>query len=549
MERLQASGVTTIFGQSIPAAALQLAERFGIRQIGYRTENAGGVMADGYARITSTLGLVAAQNGPAATLLVPPFAEAMKASTPLLGLVQDVPRTHVGRNAFQEYDHHALFSGCTKWVGRVERADQLEHQLDMAIRQALGGRPGPVVLLLPMDLLSERTLTEFKREPLNLQFPLARSVPQPSQVELAAAILAGARKPLIVAGGGVHLSGACAALGALQELGVPVATTNMGKGAVSDLHPLSMGVIGNCMEASAPIHGCRAYIDAADVVLLVGTRTNQNATDSWRLFSTTTKFIHIDIDFAETGRNYDSLSLVGDARESLVALTRAMRNLPAPRFEPVTNLITESRRQAKVDLQERLVASADGVRPEALMARLAELLPEDAVVAADASYSTNWVVTYLPVRKAGDRFLLPRGLAGLGWGVPLAMGAKVARPEAFVVAVVGDGGFGHVWSELEAARRQGINITVIVFNNGVLGYQKHAEERDYGASTDACDFGPVDHAQVAQACGCVGITVKHQHEIEAALRQALGAKGPVLIDVITDPTAKPPLSAFASSRQ
>jgi acetolactate synthase-1/2/3 large subunit len=214
----------------------------------------------------------------------------------------------------------------------------------------------------------------------------------------------------------------------------------------------------------------------------------------------------------------------------------------------VAALIQASREAARGALQERLMPRSAGVRPEAVMSVLAKMLPADAIVAADASYATNWVATYLPARSVGERFLLPRGLAGLGWGLPLAMGAKIASPASRVVAVVGDGGFAHCWSELEAARRQGIAVTVIVFNNRILGYQKHAEEGEYGASTDACDLDPVDHAQIATACGCLGVTVSSHDEIEAALRAAFAADGPAVIDVITDPAARPPLSLFEGKR-
>ncbi len=547
MQCLVRSGVTHIFGQSIPPALMQLCGRYGVRQVGYRTENAGGVMADGYARVSGKLGVVAAQNGPAATLLVPPMAEALKASIPLLALVQDVSRQHTGKNAFQEYDHEALFSGCTKWIGRIDRADLIETQVEAAIRNAISGRPGPVILLLPMDLLAESAAVVLKRRPTPIGYPLTRSVPERSALEAAAGALASAARPLVVAGGGVHSSGAQGALAAFQhEFGLPVATTNMGKGAVSELHPLSIGVVGNCMGASAPSHGMKDYVRTADVVLLAGTRTNQNGTNSWTLFAPDANFIHIDVDALEIGRNYDALALVGDVRETLFALADCLRVLPARAANAAQDAgrIAESRCAAAAALQARVTPSAAGVRPEAVMQALAELLPAGSIVAADASYSTNWVATYLPARQAGDRFLMPRGLAGLGWGLPLAMGAKVAKPGARVVALVGDGGFGHCWSELETAQREGIAVVVIVLNNGILGYQKHAEEVNFGASTAACDFQSVDHAQIARACGCAGLRIASHADIAPMLAAAFAEERPVVVDVITDPAAKPPLAFF-----
>ncbi len=548
LQCLRRSGVTTIFGQSIPSAILQLAPHYGITQVGYRTENAGGVMADGYARVSGQLGVVAAQNGPAATLLVAPLAEALKASVPLLAIVQDVSRAHAGRNAFQELDHMALFQGCTKWCARAERLDTLEDLIDTAIRQAVSGRPGPVALMLPMDLLREKTTRGLRRNGTSASYPWARSVASCASIATASSMLTSARQPLIVAGGGVHISGAYDALARLQhEFQLPVATTNMGKGAVADTHALSIGVIGNCMGASAPSHGMRGYVRAADVVLLAGTRTNQNGTDSWRLFNPDARFIHIDVDPAEIGRNYDSVALVGDLRETLLALGNALQShgWTSPGNPSVS--IAASRAQATQDFLKRTRRDSKGMRPEAVMHCLSQMLPDDAIVAADASYSTNWVASYLATKKTGDRFLLPRGLAGLGWGLPLAMGAKVARPNSLVVAVVGDGGFGHCWSELEAASRQGIHVVTIVLNNGILGYQKHAEDMEYGSSTDACDFLSVDHAAIARACGCAGYTVRSNAELADALGRSIEEKRPAVVDVVTDPEAKPPLTIFESA--
>ncbi len=504
-------------------------------------------MADGFARVSGAIGLVAAQNGPAATLLVPPLAEALKASIPLLAIVQDVPRLDAGKNAFQEYDHDALFRGCAKWIGRVDFPDRAEQQIEAAIRQATSGRPGPVVLLLPMDLLREKSSLALKRRPTMATHPFSRSVPAPEQVKYAAEVIADARRPLLVAGGGVHLSGAAEVVAAFQaEFGVPVGTTNMGKGAVSEDHPLSLGVLGNSMGPSAPSHGIRDYVRSADVVLFVGNRTNQNGTDTWRLFDPKAQFIHIDVDPAETNRNYDSLALIGDARETLLVVSEALRKYPKPNFEDVSERVARSRADAKLELEKRATPGNSGVKPEAVMLELARLLPPDSIVAADASYSTNWVATYLPARKVGNRFLLPRGLAGLGWGLPMAMGAKLARPDANVVAVVGDGGFAHCWSELETARREGIKVTVIVLNNSILAYQKHAEEKEFGKSTSACDLGSVDHAQLAEACDCVGITVRTHKEIGPAIEAAFDSSRPVVIDVMTDPDARAPVSLFES---
>ena len=292
---LQRHGVVVTFGQSLPSAIQLANEALGIRQIAYRAENAGGIMADGYARISHKVGVVTAQNGPAATLLVAPLAEALKASVPIVALVQEVARNTADRNAFQELDHFTLFSGCAKWVRRVDQASRVDDYVDMAFTAATTGRPAPAVLLFPADFLNDSAALASERS-LNLgSYPLDRLVPAPLQIEQAAKLLAAAKAPVIFAGGGVHLSDAADALARLQETAaLPVATTNMGKGAVDEGHPLSLGVAANALGRNGSTRHLRSIIDRADVILLIGTRTNQNGTDSWSLYPRSATFIHVD---------------------------------------------------------------------------------------------------------------------------------------------------------------------------------------------------------------------------------------------------------------
>src|SRR5687768_6774267 len=201
-------------------------------------------MADAYARISHKVGVVTAQNGPAATLLVPGLAEALKASIPVVAIVQDLRRDQTDRNAFQELDHLALFQGCAKQVLRVPTAGRIDDYVDLAFTAAAGGRPGPVVLLCPPDLLGEPAPPPSGRRASLGAYPLDRPVADPEAVRRAAELLARAERPLVVAGGGVHLSDAAQELALLQdEAGLPVATTTMGKGAVDERHPLSLGVV------------------------------------------------------------------------------------------------------------------------------------------------------------------------------------------------------------------------------------------------------------------------------------------------------------------
>lgn len=551
-------GVALTFGQSLPSAFHLAAPHVGIDQKVYRQENAGGAMADGYARISRKVGVVTAQNGPAAALLVPPLAEALKASVPVLALVQEVTRDASDRNAFQELDHLRMFEPVAKWVRRLDRADRLDDYVDMAFTAAASGRPGPAVLLVPADLLTEAaapasSLLRPRRLSLG-QAPLDRCLADPAAVAAAADALAAARHPLVVAGGGVHLSGAAPELAALQEAAhLPVGTTVMGKGAVDETHPLSLGVVGYVMGLGARTHALRPMVERADLVLLVGNRTNQNGTDSWKLFGEGTRFVHLDTDPMEVGRNYEAQRLVGDAKLTLAALTAALRDkdlrareAARPGVEKEIAAAVAQWRDTVADLAAR---DAGPCRPERIMAELDRLLGPDDIVVADASYSSIWVANGLTAKRAGQRFLTPRGIAGLGWGLPMAIGAAIAAAEAGsgarVACLCGDGGFGHSWAELEMLRRLQLPITLLVLNNGILGYQKHAEEVKFGEHTIAVNFAAVDHAAIARACGVEGARVENGAGIAPALRAALDARRPVLLDLLTDPDAKPPISAFA----
>lgn len=551
-QALRRHGVEYLFGQSNPPGLTLAANDLGIQQIGYRTENAGTYMADGYARVTGKVPVVTAQNGPAATLLVPGLAECLSASIPIVALVQDVGPNALDRNAFQELDQLELFKGVSKWTRRVTTADRIEDYVDMAFTLAASGRPGPVVLLVSMELLAEPQA----REPLALRtaplgrYPLDRARPSDSALAEAAALLASAKAPIVYAGGGVIGSGAQQELRRLQDLAhLPVATSTMGKGSVDETHPLSIGIIGYYMATRGMAKFLKPMVTDADVILLIGNRTNQNGTDSWKLLPRTAKYIHIDIDPLEIGRNYEAVRLAGDAKLTLEALNHALaaqdlgqRQAARPGLE---STITDAKAKHREEIASVTQSDNAPIRPERFMAELERQLADDHIVVADASFSSIWIANYLTAR-ANRRFITPRGQAGLGWGFPLAMGAKIGQPGRPVFVVVGDGGFGHVWSELETCHRHGISVVVAVMNNAILGYQLHAEDAGLGRHTNVCEFAPVNHAAIAQACGIKGIRLEHPGQISAVLAEALATQGSVLIDILVDPNAMPPVAAFAA---
>ncbi len=405
---LRSHGITECFGQSLPSAFFLAAERHGIRQVSYRTENAGGAMADAAARISNKVAIIGAQNGPAATLLVAPLAEAMKASIPIVSLVQDVPTTARDRNAFQELDHLSLFAAVTKRVNTLTDPSRAQEYLEAALREAATGRPGPVVLLLPKDLLNAKAPEVCEPRRVLTNVPLDRVRPAATAVTAAADVIATARRPIVIAGGGVHGSAAVSALTRLQErASLPVATTNMGKGSVDERHPLSLGVIGSAMGEGSPQVGVREYIQGADLFLFVGTRTNENATDSWRLFPSSANYVHIDVDGREVGRNYPSLPLVGDAALALDDLAAALGERTLAHLHDGNDKVETGVANARFSSQHSIPAiGKDGMlTPQHVTSALDELIGPETTVVADASYSTLWSTYYLTAKAPGQRFL------------------------------------------------------------------------------------------------------------------------------------------------
>ena len=359
-------GVRSVFSQSLPSAVALALEDLGVTQIAYRTENAGAAMADGFARVMGRAAVVTAQNGPAATLLVPGLAEALKASIPVIALVQEVNRAQADRNAFQELDHFALFSGVVKSIRKLVEPSRAADYVDLAFATATSGRPGPVVLLLPADLLLEEVPAQSLRGANLGAFPLDQFLPGTAMLDEAAALLAKARNPLIIAGGGIHISGASRSLADLQEKAcLPVLTTVMGKGAVDENHPLSLGVAGYALGRLSPARHMCSVIQNADVILLVGTRTNQNGTNSWAAYPEKAKYIHIDVDASEIGRNYEALRLVGDARETLTALTQRLTGR-RPANSDLRRAVATARMRHQEDMQPLFWSKSISHTPRAL---------------------------------------------------------------------------------------------------------------------------------------------------------------------------------------
>ena len=549
-EALRDCGVTHLFGLDSPEALYAEIDRAEMRPITVRDERSGAIMADAYARVSGRPAVCTAIRGPGATNLITGVAEAWAASSPVIAVVNDVSTGVVGKNPIQEVDHLALFAPVTKWAVRLDRPERAGELLLRAVATATSGRPGPALLSCPDDVLARAGSAGPAPRAGIRRYPHARAAPDPSAVRDALAVLVEARRPAIVAGGGVLISGASAELREVADLlGAPVATTLLGKGSVDETHPLSAGVVG--AYTGGELGRGRVANDvvrAADTVLLVGTKTGNVTTADWTVPDPASRVVHVDVDAAEIGRNYRSLGVLGDAKLALRALADGLR---AAGVEPSRDArvgLARGLAEWRERIEPYVTSTARPIRPERVVAEMARFVDDETIVCTDASYSSLWAADLLALRRPGRRFVAPRGFGGIGWGLPAAIGAKLARPDRRVLCLTSDGAFGYVFQELETAARYQIPIVVVVLNNSSFGFQKHAEHLQYGRAFETALLD-VDYGALARTLHCDGVSVSDPEELAPALGRAIRAERPTVINVVVDPDAFPAIVAFDRLRK
>ena len=553
VEMLKAYDVRYVFGVPGDTSlalydALGQAQALGeIRHILAREERAAAYMADAYARVSFRPGVTEAPSGAGATYLAAGLAEAHASSIPVIALTSDIPLSGKDRNVLTALDQPALFAPITKWRTLVERADQVPDVMRYAFRAATSGRPGAVQITLPSDVLAEEASPSLLHaEAPSGAYPAYRTRPDPAAVEQAADRLVNARQPVIVAGGGVVISAAWAELTALAEaLGAPVGTSICGKGAIAEDHPLSLGVVGD--NGGRPY--ANALLDQADLILYVGCKTDSVTTEHWKLPARTTAqtILHLDVDPIEVGRNYPTaIGLVGDARLGLADLLVSVLSRGAsPRPNPLASLQSEVA-AFWTEFEDKALSTAVPIKPQRVFRALGRLLPPDAIVVADAGTPTPYTAAYLR-SAAGRHVIIPRGYGGLGYALPGVVGAKLARPEATVAGLMGDGSFGMIAGELETVARLGLALTIVQFNNACFGWIKALQEFFQDGRAFGVDFSPdTDHAAIARGFGLRGIRVDDPSEVEPALRQALASDRPTFVDIRTEceTTEVPPVARW-----
>ncbi|MDE2815763.1 MAG: thiamine pyrophosphate-binding protein [Chloroflexota bacterium] len=548
-ELLMAHGVEYVFGaiggQGYPLNDALHRRRQKVQHIAVRDERSSAYAADGYARVSGKVGVCDAAFGVGVLKLPSGMAEAYNSSIPVLGILSNAPRNWMVWNergcTAQGVEQVSPFTPITKGTFRVATQESLPDTVRYSFQLATAGRPGPVVFDIPADVFKEdwdESTVKVVSSPRAGRFPAWRAHPDPADVKAVASVLRGAERPVIVAGGGVAISQAWEALRSLAEqLQIPVATTIAGKGVFPDDHPLAIGVMGGQYGSEA----ANQVVAAADVVFLVGMKSSQQVTSAWTQPTETQTVVHLDVDPAEVGKVFPvAAGMVADARAGLEALAVACTDCQVER-NAWLGQVNILKKQWHNVIGAEMNDTGPPIRPQHLMAQIqAQLNPEDIVV-SDASFSVGWVGSYLRAMRGGQRFLFPRGLATMGFGVPAAIGARFAQQEGKVVVVVGDGSVTYALGELAVLAKYGLDIIVVVLNNSCLGYSKISEMLNYSADYEEVDFPDTDFALIARGFGCEGLAVRDPSELAPALETAFALGGPALLDVRVDPWQTPEL--------
>ncbi|MFL5232463.1 MAG: thiamine pyrophosphate-binding protein [Microvirga sp.] len=507
------------------------ARRLGLSHHLINDERAGVFAADAYAKVSGRVGLADATLGPGATNLVTGLVEALNAGTPMVVLVGDSHRLHSWKNMTQESRQTEILRPACKELIRIERVERIPELMRRAFAVATSGRPGPVVVDVPEDICHATLPFEdedFSANPAHEAAPALRCRPDRASTARAAALLAEAHRPLVLAGGGVHISGAADVLTDFARAhDIPVAHTMTGKGAIACTDPLSAGLFGRYDRIA------NALIEEADCLLVVGCKLGEIATKRYTVPPKGKTLIHLDIVAEEFGRTTEpDIALWGDARAGIEDLHEALRGSPPARGEYVKEV---ARRMGawRESVAERYTSEEVPVSMGRLMGELNRLMPADGILVADGGFAAHWGGLLYDTKQAGRGFVPDRGFASIGYGLPGAMGAALAAPARQVVSLTGDGGFNMMLGELETARRMALDFAIVVVNNAASGYVKALQHLMYGEGAyHASDLAETNYAKVAEALGCTGIRVEAPGAVGPALEQAFRTQGPVVIDVV-----------------
>lgn len=543
---LEDRGLKHIFGLCghTNIAFLSALENSSIEFVNVRHEQIAAHAADGYARVTGRASVVLSHLGPGLTNAATGIANAALDCIPVVVIAGDVPSHYYGKHPHQEVNLHAdgaqyeIYRPFVKRAWRVERPELFPEIIEKAFQLAESGQPGPVLVDVPMDIFSKEVdVALFERVKHNTRALHKPSVDPETAAEIVRQLVMAA-KPVLYVGGGIVLAGAAGELQAfVDHLNIPVAHSLMGKGALPDDHPFTLGMTG--------FWGTQFINDAcrqADIILGLGTRFKEADSSSWYPEYTfgipPTKLIQIDIEPSEIGRNYPvEIGVVADLKQALTVLNRVARELypdGVQRPERSRKIATyrEKFKKQNVAMEQ---SDAFPMMPERILAEVREVLPRDAIITTDVGWNKNGVGQQFPIYEPGS-ILIPGGLATMGFGGPAAIGAKIARPDRLVVALVGDGGFGQNPALLATAREENVAVVWVIMNNNsfgtIAGLEKAHFDTTFGTvfAREGDNIFP-DYAAIARAYGVEGVKVEAAAQFKPALEQAIRSNRPVVLDV------------------
>ncbi len=528
---LERAGVEVIFG--IPGGAIlpaydPLYDSEQVRHILVRHEQGAGHAAQGYAVATGKVGVCMATSGPGATNLVTPLADAYMDSVPIVAITGQVGSKAIGTDAFQEADIRGITMPITKHSFLVTDPDDIAHAIAAAFHLASTGRPGPVLVDITKDALTNPTTFEW---PTELDLPGYHPVTKPhaKQVREAAKLIEQASSPVLYVGGGVIKAQAAGELAELVELTqIPVVTTLMARGAVPDSHPLNMGMPG--------MHGTVAAVGAlqrSDLLIALGTRFDDRVTGLLSSFAPLAKVIHADIDPAEISKNrVADVPIVGDAKEVISQLTALLKTADLPDISSWRNNLTDIKAKYPTDPQ----ITGDGIlSPQEVIRRIGELSPPDSIYAAGVGQHQMWSAHFLPFEFPG-RWLNSGGLGTMGYCLPAAMGAKAGCPDTVVWGIDGDGCFQMTNQELVTCALNNIPIKIAIINNQSLGMVRQWQTLFYDkrySNTDLETNMVPNFPMLAEAMGCVGLRATTEAEVDEVINKALSINDkPVVVEFV-----------------
>ena len=521
---LENEGVEIIFGY--PGATVcplyDKLTKSSIRHVLVRHEQHAGHEASGYARIKKRPGVCMTTSGPGATNLMTALATAYMDSVPLVAITGQVSSDLLGRDVFQEADITGAAEPFTKYSDLVKNAADLPRIIKEAFHIASTGRPGPVLIDIPVNVQQERLDFSFSGD-VNLRGYKPTIKGHAGQIKRVCKAIQNSNQPLICVGGGIFAAEAQNELIQLIEtVNIPVVSTMMGIGAVPTAHPLYMGMLG--------VHCKSVYnqaISESDLLMSIGGRVSDRAVLLPDNVGKDTKIVHIDIDPAEIGKNLSTfVPVVGDAKEILLQILSAA---PGRKSDDWTNLLKEKKEKLTLDYAPRKY----GINPKAFVNMLSKSLPDDHIYCADVGQNQIWSAANCEVRTG--RFLTSGGMGTMGYSIPAAIGAKFAAPEKAVVAVCGDGSFQMQMMELATICQNDVDVKIVVMKNNKLGLVKEIQKKSYKNNEVAVDLsGSPDVVAIARAYGIPGRSISTMEEAEDAIAEMINRRGVYLLECIVD---------------